>query len=74
MRNIIDVSSKGEHTFVKTSENKIFAFGKNVYSQLGQETIDEYVRKPIQVFHDKEDIWFSNVNKPRDKSARKWTK
>ena len=29
LANIIDISSKGECTFVKTSDNEIYAFGKN---------------------------------------------
>ena len=71
LRNIIDVSSKGDHTFVKTSDNKIFAFGKNMYAQTGEELSDEIITTPIQVFEDNEDIWYSNFNKSRAKSARK---
>merc|ERR1712224_906953 len=35
LQNIVDISSKGDHTFVKTSNNEIYAFGDNNYSQLG---------------------------------------
>jgi len=70
LSNIIDVSSGGNHTFVKTSNNEIYAFGKNEYSQLGIETGDEKQLTPIRVFEYIEDIWYSNSNKPKAKSAR----
>ena len=67
---IIDVSSGGYHTFVKTSNNEIYAFGLNKFSQLGIKTVHEYQLTPIRVFEDNEDIWFSNINKSKAKSAR----
>ena len=68
--NIIDISSRGYHTFVKTTNNEIYAFGNNKYSQLGIKTEDENQFTPIRVFEDNEDIWCSNIGKPKAKSAR----
>ena len=70
LSNIIDISSGGNHSFVKTSNNEIYAFGYNDYSQLGIKTKDNYQITPIRVFEDNEDIWFSNINKSKQKSAR----
>ena len=71
LSNIIDISSKGRyHTFVKTSNNEIYAFGNNEDSQLGIKTKDENQLTPIRVFEKNEDIWFSNINKSKAKSAR----
>ena len=63
-------SNGGYHTFVKTSNNEIYAFGYNEYSQLGIKTEDDNQLTPIRVFEDNEDIWFSNINKSKAKSAR----
>ena len=41
LSNVIDISSKGECTFVKTSNNEIYAFGKNLDSQLEVEQKEE---------------------------------
>ena len=71
LSNIIDISSKGNSTFVKTSDHKIYAFGDNNHSQLGIETPDIYQSTPIQVFKDKENIWCSFIGKSKQKSARK---
>ena len=70
LSNIIDVSSGGNHSFVKTSNNEIYAFGNNQCLQLGIQTEDEFQITPIRVFEDNEDIWFSNINKSKAKSAR----
>ena len=70
LSNIIDVSSRGLHTFIKTSCNEVYAFGRNIYSQLGIKTEDDNQITPIRVFEDNEDIWFSNINKSKAKSAR----
>ena len=71
LSNVIDVSSGGYHTFIKTSNNEIFAFGDNTHSQLGIKTENEYQYSPIRVFEDNEDIWNSNLNRPsKAKSAR----
>ena len=70
LSNIIDISKGGDHTFVKTSNNEIYAFGYNRYSQLGIKTEDSNQHTPIRVFEDNEDIWFSNINKSKAKSAR----
>ena len=71
LSNIIDISSGGFHTFVKTSLNEIYAFGYNRYSQLGIKTEDdENQLSPVRVFEDYEDIWCSNINKSKAKSAR----
>ena len=69
LSNIIDISKGGDHTFVKTLSNEIYAFGKNYDSQLGIETEDN-LSTPIRVFEDNEDIWCSNINKSKAKSAR----
>ena len=71
LSNIIDISSGRDHTFVKTSNNEIYAFGNNKYSQLGIKTQNNRQITPIRVFEDNEDIWFSNINKSKAKSARK---
>ena len=70
--NIIDISSRGYHTFVKTSDNKIFGFGENEYLQLGVETEFSKQYKPIQTLEDNESLWSSTfLNFNRKKSARK---
>ena len=38
--------------------------------QLGKQTIYDVQTKPIRVFEDNEDIWFSNTSKSKAKSAR----
>ena len=68
LSNIIDISSGGNHSFVKTSKSEIYAFGKNDYLQLGIN--HRKVLTPIRVFEDNEDIWISNINKSKQKSAR----
>ena len=70
MSNIIDISKGGNHTFIKTSNNEIYAFGYNQYSQLGVDTKTNFEILPIKVLTDTEDIWCSNIKKPRNKSAR----
>ena len=70
LSNIIDISKGGFYSFVKTSNNEIYAFGDNRYSQLGIKTVHEEQITPIRVFEDNEDIWFSNINKSKQKSAR----
>ena len=68
--NVIDISKGGFSTFVKTSENEIYAFGKNTCTQLGLQTEEENQLTPIRVFLDNENIWYSN-NILKSKSARK---
>ena len=71
LSNIIDISSDGDHNFVKTSNNEIYAFGKNPFLQLGIKTKDIYQRTPIRVLEGNEDIWRFNTNtKSKAKSAR----
>ena len=70
LSNIIDISKGGYNTFVKTSNNEIYAFGSNKNSQFGIKTEDNNQITPIRVFEDNEDIWFSNINKSKQKSAR----
>ena len=55
---------------LKHLNNAIYAFGWNEYSQLGIKTEHNKQLKPIRVFEDNEDIWFSNINKSKAKSAR----
>ena len=72
LSNIIDISNGGYHSIVKTSNNEIYAFGYNEYSQLGIKTKDKNQTTPVQVFQGNEDIWSSNINcTSRIKSARK---
>ena len=71
LSNIIDISKGGYHTFAKTSNNEIYAFGNNEHSQLGATTENLKQITPIRVFEDKEDIWCSNIKKSKAKSARK---
>ena len=66
----IDISNGGSQTFVKTSDNEIYAFGYNKFSQLGIKTDHEKQLTPFRVFEDNQDIWFSNINKSKQKSAR----
>ena len=70
LSNIIDISSNGYCTFAKTISNEIYAFGRNDYSQTGIKTEDRIIVNPIQVFQNNEDIWRSNINKSKAKSAR----
>ena len=71
LSNVTDISSKGCHVFVKTSNNEIFTFGNNFSLQLGIETEHQCQFVPIQVFQGREDIWWSNINrKSKSKSAR----
>ena len=71
LSNIMDISSRGHSTFIKTLDGKIFAFGDNTYLQLGIKTSEEYQLTPIQVFKGKENIWCSFIGKGKQKSARK---
>ena len=74
LSNIIDISNGGNHSFAKTSNNEIYAFGYNEYLQLGIETEHANQTTPIRVFEENEDIWFSNINiSSRVKSARTCT-
>ena len=62
---VIDISSGGTSTFVKTPSSKIYAFGCNEYNEIGDH------RFPVQIFKDNEDIWSSNLKSfSRVKSAR----
>ena len=70
LSNIIDISSKGCHTFVKTYSNQIYSFGLSFTIQIGSE-IEDYQFTPMRVFQDNETIWCSNINISRAKSARK---
>merc|ERR1712224_801040 len=70
LSNIIDISNGGNHSFIKTSNNEIYAFGNNEYSQLGIKIENRKQLTPIRVFEDNEDIWYSNINKSKAKSAR----
>ena len=69
LSNIIDISKGGWHTFVKTSNNEIYGFGENISSLLGIKKQERF--KTIRVLQDNEDIWCSNINKSKAKSARK---
>ena len=71
LSNIIDISNGGNHNFVKTSNNEIYAFGHNYSLELGKETEEDCQLTPIQVFQGREDIWWSNIDrKSKAKSAR----
>ena len=71
LSNIIDISSKGNHTFVKTSDNEIYGFGRNSHSQLGINT-EEKQLSPVKILEGAEYIWCRNMkNKSMAKSARK---
>ena len=70
LSNIIDISNGGCHTFVKTSNNEIFAFGYNDKSQLGIETENEKQYSPIQVLQGNEQVWDLSFIKSKAKSAR----
>ena len=70
LSDIIDISKGGDHIFIKTSKNEMYALGANEYSQLGIETKEENHSTPIQIFQNNEDIWGSNISRPRAKSAR----
>ena len=74
---VIDLSSGGDHTFIRTASNEIFSFGKNSYSQTGTKYTDSIfslssiVISPTRVFEDNEDIWRCSITRSRAKSARK---
>ena len=70
LSNIIDISTGGDITIVKTLSNEKYAFGNNNYSQLGING-RQVKMSPVQIFKEDEDIWYSNINKSRAKSARK---
>ena len=70
LSNIIDISNGGNHNFVKTSNNEIYAFGWNRISQLGVESELENQYFPVPSFQNSEDIWCSKINKSKAKSAR----
>jgi len=68
---IIDISSPANHTIARTSTNMIEGWGENESCQLGVETeLESYHFSPIQVLLGSEDIWGSNMIKPKAKSAR----
>ena len=69
LSNIIDISKGGYSTFVKTSNNEIYAFGNNEFLQLGIKTENNNQITPIRVLEGREDIWFSKI-KSKAKSAR----
>ena len=69
LSNIIDISSGGNSTFVKTTDNEIYAFGSNKFLELGVETNEKQVT-PIQILQGNEDIWHSRIYKSTAKSAR----
>ena len=73
LSNIIDISTlRGSHTIVKTSNNEIYAFGRNNCSQFGITTNDDIQSTPIQVLKGLEDIWVTNYAwLAKVKSARK---
>lgn len=68
--NVVDISSRGQHTFIKTSPKQIYAFGRNETAQLGVETENTRILEPIRVFEGNETIWHSNVYRPSVKSSR----
>ena len=71
LSNIIDISSFGYHTFVKTSNDEIYSFGDNKYLQTGIEiNHQDNQHFPVQVFQDNETMWCSNIKKSKAKSAR----
>ena len=71
LSNVIDISKGGDHTFVKTLNNEIYAFGRNNFSQLGIKTEERLQISPIQVFQDNDDFWRVNISKKsKAKSAR----
>ena len=71
LSNIIDISCGGSHTFAKTLNGEIYAFGDNSGLQFGMKTENENQLAPIRVFEGNEDIWYSGICKSKAKSARK---
>ena len=70
LSNIIDISKGSEYTLVKTSNNKIYAFGEIELTNLGK-TEACYTMNPTQVFEGKEDIWHTKSRSIlKAKSAR----
>ena len=66
LSNVTNISSGGNHTFVKTSNNEIYAFGFNFNNQLGvKKSLDSsksrgiLQNEPFRVFEGEEDIWSS---------------
>ena len=68
LSNILDISSRGHHTFVKTISNEVYSFGKNKYCQTGNKRtkVKELLPKKVMDM----DFWFSNLSQSRVKSAR----
>ena len=71
LSNIMDISSRGWHSFVKTQDNKIYAFGICNTYQLGIEITEKNQIIPIQTFINNENLWCSTIGKSKQKSARK---
>ena len=70
LTDVIDISSGGWHSFVKTSTNEIYAFGNSRAYQLGVQA-EGKTYSPIQVLKGQEDIWCAaNSIKSKAKSAR----
>lgn len=68
LSNVVDISSGGYKTFVRTSSNETFAFGYK--GSLTTKFAHQFT--PIPVFIDEEDFWRSNIRiTSRSKSAKK---
>jgi len=62
LSNIIDISKGGYYTFVKTSNNEIYAFRRR--------SLEITDKLPFRIFEDNEDIWCGSTGKSKAKSAR----
>lgn len=70
LKDILDIFYGGTHTFIKTSNNEIYTFGRNSNHQIGIDNSQQSILSPIRVFKGEEHIWGSNRTS-RAKSAMK---
>ena len=66
LNNIVDISSQGNHTIVKTASNELYGFGFNEYSQIGAKCKKKYQTTPVRVFQGQETLWGSYANRDRE--------
>mmetsp|Transcript_24628 Transcript_24628/g.42030 ORF Transcript_24628/g.42030 Transcript_24628/m.42030 type:complete len:426 (-) Transcript_24628:58-1335(-) len=59
LSNVIDISGKGRHTFVKIADNRIYGFGNNEHCHLGIRTRETRIFVPVRVLEGNENFWVS---------------
>ena len=74
LSNILDIYCTKSTMYLKTIDNKIFAFGKNDNNQINKEIFNQQYytsREAVQIFKGHEDIWYIPPYFSKQKSARK---